>query len=572
MLFSHNGRGRPDTSPAADALMTTHAKPGPHAVGPARSGRLTGALLLNGSLAALPTLGRHGGAPAPPAPVLAAIGAAALGVALLADRLGRAARRPDPRGWRRRASALCDAALVSLAVLAFGSPALAILYFLRPDDLDARTQHRVASLLTLATAPLGFLAASLGHAQLMPESAVDVTTITTTVVVLAFVSGWRARSAARRARRIDQVTAALTPDASAIAGPSVVARLEHAATAALAAHAGSLATLRTESARASQAATAARAALHALGQTQMHGLTAAHAAATALETRHRAADAARRLGGETEASRLGERATAMTAEAERLAEAAGTGRAAVERAANTLVTVGDQVYASAAAVRALGEASDRVGVLVATVSRIARQTNRLALNASIEAARAEEHGRGFAVVAAEIRKLAEESSTATRAATATLARLRDDIDGAARAITSGEQAVRDVGAVAAEATEAVGQVLSGVERLHRATAETASAARLHGSAVRDIAGETTEGRRSAESALEHVRDVIASASRQRALADRLAATMRDLGPDVAPTALATAALATAPPPARRTPAIRLAQVRPYGEKARSTSR
>src|SRR5262249_46970260 len=122
----------------------------------------------------------------------------------------------------------------------------------------------------------------------------------------------------------------------------------------------------------------------------------------------------------------------------------------------------EQVSASALAVQELGQKGQQIGQIVQAIEDIAQQTNLLALNAAIEAARAGEQGKGFAVVADEVRKLAERSAEATREIAELIDSVRAGVDQAVAAMEASNHEVAEGAATSSEAGKAITGIMEAV--------------------------------------------------------------------------------------------------------------
>ncbi len=162
------------------------------------------------------------------------------------------------------------------------------------------------------------------------------------------------------------------------------------------------------------------------------------------------------------------------------------GTAVVRETIQRMQQIANRVKESAGTVENLGARSDQIGEIVGTIEEIADQTNLLALNAAIEAARAGEQGRGFAVVADEVRALAERTTKATREIAAMIKSIQDETKSA---VVSMEEGVKEVELGTGEARrsgDALNEILAQINTVSMQVSQIAVAAEQQTATTCDI--------------------------------------------------------------------------------------
>ncbi len=200
---------------------------------------------------------------------------------------------------------------------------------------------------------------------------------------------------------------------------------------------------------------------------------------------------------------------------------ASEGCARVEQATQAIQKIATTVSDASGRIRALEERASQVSTIANVIKEIAGQTNLLALNAAIEAARAGEQGRGFAVVADEVRKLAERTSTATTEIEQMIGGIQGDTVGAVEAMNDALPEVEQGVQLAGAASEALRAIENGAERTLARVREVAEATHEQGSASTSIAQRVEQIAQMVEETTATIRGTAETANQLEQIALRL---------------------------------------------------
>jgi methyl-accepting chemotaxis protein len=218
----------------------------------------------------------------------------------------------------------------------------------------------------------------------------------------------------------------------------------------------------------------------------------------------------------------------LSEEAQKVSQLANEGQKAILSIADVIVQTREKADVTFQIVEKLSESAKNIGEIVDTINSIAEQTNLLALNAAIEAARAGEAGRGFAVVADEIRKLAEESKQATQ----NIANiLRGIVDNSMKASDATKETVEIVNKAYSESglvKSQFEQILQSIVRMSQMTENLAASAQEQSAAAEEMSSAMDSASKSMVSVVEQMNEVTMAIKQQADAISNVARTAENL--------------------------------------------
>jgi methyl-accepting chemotaxis protein len=185
---------------------------------------------------------------------------------------------------------------------------------------------------------------------------------------------------------------------------------------------------------------------------------------------------------------MAKNAQGVATKAQDASAAAAQGHEVVTASIRSMTHLAETIRDSAGRIQLLGQRSDQIGEIVRVIEEIADQTNLLALNAAIEAARAGEQGRGFAVVADEVRKLAERTTKATKEIADTIRTIQGDTGLAVASMQAATHEAEGGTALAQKAGQRLSEIVESIQTVSTMVQQIAAAIEEQSTATQQIAG------------------------------------------------------------------------------------
>ncbi|MFJ7745437.1 methyl-accepting chemotaxis protein [Peribacillus sp. NPDC097295] len=225
---------------------------------------------------------------------------------------------------------------------------------------------------------------------------------------------------------------------------------------------------------------------------------------------------------------MAESSSAIAKAGAHVAEQAKLGGEFVDKTAQQIQTISHSVDKSGEAILSLDKRSQEIGEITKAITEIANQTNLLALNAAIEAARAGEHGKGFAVVADEVRKLAEQSQQSSTQIAELIQEIQDDMMKSNQSINQVKLDVKEGLGIVSKTEESFKVILDSIGESSDRIEEMAATAEQMSASAQEVLTNLTSITTVARDSTAHSQNVAASTQEQLASMEEIASASNNL--------------------------------------------